>query len=368
MDSPATVIPASDNRPTSGQKLLFWAILGGLSVFFAEVTIGSSPFAFFDPWGILVVCPLYLLHVLTLAWIVLRQGRPRFSALLFAGILFGLYEAYMTKQLWNPTWSPTPMRIGGVAVWETMVLVLWWHPLMAFVMPLLVAETALCRSRHVARSLPERVQRMLFGRRGGVTLVVLAVGFGLILSSAPEYRPTAGHVLVSAVASAGVVLGLVWLWRRWTRGVRFALPDLLPTRREMVLLCICLGLQYVGLGLIVRPEALPGVGPQASVWLLYALAIGGLWLSLRRPRRPHMLGTGDPPDRFSWRTWLGLAGVLAATATVARLLLGAGTGWFLLANLVVGVLAGISILIACIRDIRRHVPAALPGVSSSGGA
>ncbi|HUU09714.1 MAG TPA: hypothetical protein VM431_04155 [Phycisphaerae bacterium] len=44
------------HRPTSLQKLLFWAILGGLSVFFAEITIGSSPFAFFDGWGILVLC------------------------------------------------------------------------------------------------------------------------------------------------------------------------------------------------------------------------------------------------------------------------------------------------------------------------
>jgi hypothetical protein len=79
------------HRPTSAQKLLFWAILGGLSVFFAEVTIGSSPFAFFDAWGLIVVCPLYLLHLLFLGRIAVWKGRPRFSALFFAGALFGLY-------------------------------------------------------------------------------------------------------------------------------------------------------------------------------------------------------------------------------------------------------------------------------------
>jgi len=42
-------------RPTSLRKLLAWAIRGGLSVFFAEISLGSYPFAFFDAWGLLVV-------------------------------------------------------------------------------------------------------------------------------------------------------------------------------------------------------------------------------------------------------------------------------------------------------------------------
>ena len=81
------------SRATSFQRLLFWAILGGLSVFFAEVSVGSYPFPFTDPWGLLVVCPLYLLHLLVLGYVVLARRRPRLSALFFAGALVGLYEA-----------------------------------------------------------------------------------------------------------------------------------------------------------------------------------------------------------------------------------------------------------------------------------
>lgn len=355
------------HRPTSLQKLLFWAILGGLSVFFAEITIGSSPFAFFDAWGILVVCPLYLLHVLVLGRVALARDRPRFSTLFFAGVLFGLYEAYMTKQLWNPDWSANPVRLDGVAVIETIILVLWWHPLMAFIMPLLVAETVLCRSRHVARALPRRLQRVLFGKRGTAVLFILAALAGLLVSSAHTLRPTTGHVLVSAAASAAVMLALVGLWRRATRGVRMTLPELLPTTREMVLLCVCLGIQYVGLGIVVRPEALPGLGPQASVWLLYAGAAAGLWLSLRRPRAPSIIELRDPPasaeaaagrpERFSWALAFGLAGVLVVTATLSRLLLGPGTWVFIIANLVVGAPGGVAILVLCIRDVVRTAPA-----------
>ena len=348
-------------RPTSVQKLLFWGILGALSVCFAEVTVGSSPFAFFDAWGLLVVCPLYLLHLLVLARVAFARGPPRFPALFFAGVLFGLYEAYMTKQLWNPDWSSDPVRAGGVAVFETIILVLWWHPVMAFLVPLLVAETALCRSRHVARTLPRRLQRILFGKRGTAVLLVLAVLLGLVLSSDHTLRPSAGDVFVSGLASVGVLFLLVWLWRRATRGVRMALPELLPTGREMVMLCVCLALQYVGLGMLVRPEALPALGPQASVWLLYVAAITGLWLGLRRPRPASLFGHAESPDRFSWRLWFGLATVLVVTATGSRLLLGSATWLFLIANLIVGVPVGVVILVLCFRDVLRPLRTGPPG-------
>ena len=62
-------------RLTSFQKLLAWAILGGFSVFFAEIVIGSYPFSFFNAWGLLVVCPLYTLHLLVLARIAFLRSR-----------------------------------------------------------------------------------------------------------------------------------------------------------------------------------------------------------------------------------------------------------------------------------------------------
>jgi len=121
------------------------------------------------------------------------------------------------------------------------------------------------------------------------------------------------------------------------------------------------GLLVVGLGMLVRPEALPALGPQASVWLLYAAAIAGLWLGLRRPRPASLFGLAESPDRFSWRLWFGLATVLVVTATGSRLLLGSGTWLFLIANLVVGVPAGVVILVLCFRDVLRPLRTGTPG-------
>jgi hypothetical protein len=129
----------------------------------------------------------------------------------------------------------------------------------------------------------------------------------------------------------------------------------------MVVLCLCLALQYVGLGILIRPEALPGAGPQAGVWLLYAAAVAGLVLSLRQPGPAPLMRLGESPDRFSWRLWLGLAAVLVVTGTGSRLLLGPRTWLFLIANLVVGVPVGIGVLVLCVGAVLRPLRTPPPG-------
>ena len=99
---------------------LFWVILAAFSTFFAEVFSGSDMFPFFNAWGILVVVPLYGLHIILLASLVYRAEKPRFSSLVYAGMLFGLYEAYLTKVLWAPPWGD-PIIIAGFAPVETLV-------------------------------------------------------------------------------------------------------------------------------------------------------------------------------------------------------------------------------------------------------
>ena len=118
---------------------LFWLILAALSTFFAEVFSGSDMFPYFSAWGLLVVVPLYGLHTILLAHLVYRVKKPRFSSLVFAGMIFGLYEAYLTKVLWAPPWG-NPVMIAEFAPVETLVLVFWWHCWFSFIIPLLVAS------------------------------------------------------------------------------------------------------------------------------------------------------------------------------------------------------------------------------------
>ena len=105
-----------------------------ISVVFVEVPAGSTMFPFFTVWGLLVVLPLYLLHSVFLAAVVFRFGRPRFWTLYAAGVLYGMYEAYITKVLWTSFRPEGPfVTLGGIAVFETILLVLYLHPLLAFV-------------------------------------------------------------------------------------------------------------------------------------------------------------------------------------------------------------------------------------------
>jgi len=84
----------SDLKVPPKHQYLFWLVLAAFSTFFAEVFSGSDMFPFFNAWGILVVVPLYGLHIILLASQVYRVEKPRFSSLVFAGMIFGLYEAY----------------------------------------------------------------------------------------------------------------------------------------------------------------------------------------------------------------------------------------------------------------------------------
>lgn len=111
---------SAEITPLKKHQWLFWIILAAFSTFFAEVFSGSDMFPFFHSWGLLVVVPLYGLHILLLASLVYRAPRLQFSSLIFAGLIFGLYEAYLTKVLWAPPWGD-PVIIAGVAPIETLV-------------------------------------------------------------------------------------------------------------------------------------------------------------------------------------------------------------------------------------------------------
>jgi len=262
--------------PSRRQKIFFWLLIAAYSTVFAEVVSGSDPFPFFHPWGLLVVLPLYGLHALVLVGLVFRYGKPRISTMFFSGALFGLYEAYITKILWSPTWDAM-IHVGGVALVEIAVLVLWWHPFMAYILPLLVGEQFLTTSNIFRHAFPERVRSFIESNRGGFFLAGLA-GIFTSLSSANLL-----YLLGSIISSTAVLFLLTWLWRRSTAHQAYAFVDLLPNPKEWWFMVAALLVIWYGvIGLIIRPEAIPGLGPQAIIWALY-LFFG--WMLVRSLRR-----------------------------------------------------------------------------------
>jgi hypothetical protein len=300
----------AENKISKKHQWLFWLILAALSTFCAEVFSGSDMFPFFSAWGLLVVVPLYGLHTILLAHLVYRAEEPRFPSLVFAGMIFGLYEAYLTKVLWAPPWG-NPVIIAEVAPIETLVLVTWWHCWFSFIIPLLVAEKLLTGSTSLGRSLPGKVGNFL-NSWGGLAGVMAFGGFFQSINS-----PSVGQSLLSGVSTTAVLVGLTLIWKQVTRGEVYSIRELLPNPSQFKWLLVPVGLMYLVMGILIRPESFPGLLGHLVIWALYGISFYLLFRS-QKGAPPHT----EERDLESWpgKRWLILAGIFPLAAVAGEIL------------------------------------------------
>ena len=92
---PPEGIPPENKGPT----VVFARVLIGLIVLIcAEVFSGASlRMGLWHPWTLLVTYWLYFAHFFFLTTLAVRTGRTSLSALYLWGVLFGLYESWITK-------------------------------------------------------------------------------------------------------------------------------------------------------------------------------------------------------------------------------------------------------------------------------
>ncbi len=296
-------------------RYFFWLLLASFSAFFAEVLAGSDMFPFFNPWGVLIVVPLYGLHTLILITLIYRYGgRPTFPALVFAGMLFGLYEAYITKMLWRPTWEAWWV-VGNVAVFEVFVL-LWWHTWLSFITPLTLSEGLLTRSRDLLRAFPPRLRRLYGSWQGWLGIAI----FGAAVQSINS--PDPARSLLSGLSTVAYLTLLTALWKRLTRGRAYTLPDLLPNPKEFRILALWLAALYLFHLFAIRWEFIPPFWPgQAVIWGLYALAIALLVRALRRSRRAPQEESLPAPPFPAPRALLGVGLVFILALPLEKMLL-----------------------------------------------
>ncbi len=339
--------------PPRRYKLFFWIILGAFSVFFAEVVSGSYIFPYFTLWGIIVVCPLYTLHLLVLSYIVFSFGKPTLHTLFLAGALFGMYEAYMTKVLWDPTWGDAAFSLAGIAVLETILLVLFWHPFMAFILPLFVGESLLTSSREIINESPNRIKRIFKSKKKSYILfVVLALLCGIFQSA---NSPSPKHSLLSGFSTTAVLMLLIYLWRNKTKGKEYDIKALLPNKKEFLVLAILLLIQYLFLGFVLRPEVLPGLLAQFIVWLMYAGLITLLVFNLRKSRKAPLSESVDLQVRFSWIILVIVFLLFPVSSAVSKILVGSSGGIIILMFWVIGGIIGTLILLSSIYLLFRSV-------------
>ena len=127
----------------SARNIAVILLAGALSMFFAEVMAGSSNTWFLDPFGWLLTYVLYMGHVLFYLNIAVRAGRTKLIHLYLFGMLFALYEAPITQVLWSgymDSSEPPKIMFAGIALMEFLILVFFWHPIMSFIIPVIMFE------------------------------------------------------------------------------------------------------------------------------------------------------------------------------------------------------------------------------------
>jgi phage tail protein X len=220
------------------------------------------------------------------------------------GTIVGLYEAYMTKILWSPTWNPSSFQIGGVAVAETLMLVFFWHPVMAFMVPLIFSERFLNLRPVIIPGLGIRWVNWLSGFRFYLIFGTLA---GLILGTLLANPGLAFQVCLLN----SILMGLLLMtWNFISSGISVSFKEVLPSGKSWWVFLLLLMVDFLALGLLVRPEAIPPISHQVTIWILYA-GLGYLvyracsrQVAMVQPDIPNQPDTASPSPIRLWGAFI----------------------------------------------------------------
>jgi hypothetical protein len=269
-------------RASSGHlrsRVLSARILIGLIVLIcAEVFSGASlQKGLWHPWTVLVTYWLYFAHFFFFTTLAVRTGRTSLSALYLWGVLFGLYESWITKVIWYGYSGDGKFAMGHIGPFgfSELSMVFIFHPVASFIIPLAVT-CLLCPP--LRRLFPELA--WFTGKSRGARVVQAY----LVFSFAPVMAfNSGGPINLTVNLALAIILLLVLL--------RLAQPALdAPDGRPILVfgrwgfggLCVYLAFLY-GVGYVVlRPEGRPSVAVQLSTFVFYAFAVAGLRLLRRR--------------------------------------------------------------------------------------
>ena len=259
------------------EKFLFWIMAGIISTFFAEVVSGSTPYPFFTLAGWLIVFPVYALHTIVLATIVLKYGKPTLYTLYPAGMIFGMYETYITKVVWGGAdWGSSGPTIFGIYLIPFFLVVLFWHPFMSFIIPLTISESSLTKSRTMLSYLPNRIISLFTNQKKAKRwLIYGAVLFGLM----GMFNLDTFTCLLSSLSSGFFVLLSILLWRKYIKIRR--IKDYLPGKLGFSIALVLLLSYYLFSTFTFKPEFLPPASVQAFTFMIYLCLFLLFWNNLK---------------------------------------------------------------------------------------
>ncbi len=255
-------------------RLLF----GFLVLISAEGFSGASVVTgFWTPWTLLVTYWLYFAHFFFFTTLAVRTGRTSLAALYLWGVLYGLYESWITKVIWYGFDGNGKLAMGrlGPFGFSELSMVFLFHPVMSFLLPLAVACLL---SPGLRRLFPDLA--WVFGESRGA----LAARLYIIFSCACTLGINSGsptHLCLNIAFISAVLLVLLRLARPGLAALDVR-SLVVFGRRGFVILCVYLALLYGVMYFILRPEGRPSAGVQLLTLAFYGVVIAGLWLQRTR--------------------------------------------------------------------------------------
>ncbi|MHA1589800.1 MAG: hypothetical protein ACTSVA_04230 [Candidatus Njordarchaeales archaeon] len=283
----------------SRPKLLVILLAGVLSVFYAEVLSGSSILWFLDPFGYLVLLPLYMFHLIVLYNFAVMFNRVSHRSLYLFGVLFGLYETWMTKVVWAGFMNSGPPLLGtplGFAVAEMSIIVFVWHPFMSFIAPILTIQILSIHLGNEDYSCRPWTPIFLSKRR----LNWFFYFFFSIFSSSALALNSGGNILKSTLGFLGT-LSIVYLLyliiiRRDPKIL--TLDNLIVGKKGLAFMLTYLGFLYALFFFFVRTEAIPSLLTILLTFLFYLVIILMLYLD-QSPNNINMPNNHSEPLLFN---------------------------------------------------------------------
>jgi len=281
-------------------------------MFFAEALSGSSVLWFINVWALLVTFWLYLAHILLFVNLALIFKRTSITALYLWGVLFGLYEAWITKVTWAGYIGSTPGmgKLLGFAIPEFPLIVFFWHPVFSFILPLLTFELL---SGH-DRILPGH-RGLLTGTRRNWLLALFCTLIGATFLSTNAKNVFAAFLTIAGSAA------IIWILYRIASkryGRQFSIESLRLGKKGMAVLIVYLALLYSVTFFGLVPER---IAPPFTILLttgVYAAIV--ILLYLKKPDEPVAGKAGSHTGLFRRKDTVLLLAALTVLAVIFSLI------------------------------------------------
>ncbi len=261
---------------TKREQWLCFLLVGCLSMLYAELFSGASQLWFANVWALLVTFPLYMVHVLFFFNLALYTRKTSPVHLYLWGILFGMYESWITQVLWigyQNTGGPMIQAVLGIGLGEFVPLVFFWHPVLSFILPLFVFQLfALSADTSASeRVLPSHVPYLVkikSNLRYGCALYIIGSVF-----MAHNYQ---GNIVLVVLALGGTY-ALIYVLYKGAKKYSFSVYSLRVGSKGLKIMAAYLVALYVIMFVIFGyfGGRIPGILPVVTTIALY---MGFIWI------------------------------------------------------------------------------------------